>query len=442
MRIEDLYLKQYVVTDRMCFFASTFTIFYDNFVSRWDIYRISLNAFLVAFKLHDEGFDVFALSLPVLNALLSVRIEVLFLLISQSLSLKSIRLLLLELSDGVLVLNVSLLLLEIVQLTCSLPFLFFLLLLSHLQLFVTHLPETGKLNLFLLDCVLLSLLSLYLKLATPLNSCLHLSFAQLLLLKESVSTVLCLSDLPVQSLFLVVLQRTELLNLTIDHFLPSLLLISKALLLTLLLQIFKHFTLHSEGLNLFFFLDFLEALCFFDLGELSVGFGQVRAHLSDLLLTLDFALLFSLQVLLSLSLDEFALEHLLLELFDEGEFEVFELLADVFCVGLLQLVLLLQLGAHLFIVLRHFLFLNLFPVLVNVFLDHLFATPHGLLGLLLVSHVAHQHFSLERLDHVLLLVHRQVRLFNLLSAQFVLVLLLLRVLLSALDLSHNLNEPT
>ena len=146
-------------------------------------------------------------------------------LVSESLGLKGVNLLLLELSNAVLVLDVGLLLLEVLQLTCALSLFFLFLLLSHLQLFVSNLPEVSEFCLFTLDRVLLCLLSVDLKLATPLNGCLHLGFALLLLLKQSVSTVLSFGHLTVQNFLLVVLQSTELFDLTINHALPSLLLV-------------------------------------------------------------------------------------------------------------------------------------------------------------------------------------------------------------------------
>jgi len=153
------------------------------------------------------------------------------------------------------------------------------------------------------------------------------------------------------------------------------------------------------------------------------------------LLTCNFTLLFTLQVFLSLPLDKFALEHLLLELLDEVEFEVFELLADVLGVDLLELVLLLELGAHLLIVLGHLRLLDLDPVALNVLRNSLLAGGHHLLSLLLVCHIAHEHLTLEGLNHVLLLVHRLIRTLNLLSSQLVLVVLLFSVRLSTVNLS-------
>lgn len=101
----------------------------------------------------------------------------------------------------------------------------------------------------------------------------------------------------------------------------------------------------------------------------------------------------------------------------------------------------LELGAHLLVILNHFMFLNFFPVLLHVLLDGDFAVFHGLLGLLLVCHVAHQHFALKCLDHVLLLVHRLVRPLDLQTSKFVLVVLLFRILVSAINL-HSIQKQT
>ena len=64
----------------------------------------SLDALLVVLELHDERFHVLALSLPGLDGVLGVRVEVLLLLIDKRLGLESGGLGLLELPHGVLVL--------------------------------------------------------------------------------------------------------------------------------------------------------------------------------------------------------------------------------------------------------------------------------------------------------------------------------------------------
>ena len=68
----------------------------------WD----SEDALLVVLELHDQRLDVLALTLPVLDALLSIRVEVLLLLVEKGLSLEGCSLLFLEFCDGVPVLNI------------------------------------------------------------------------------------------------------------------------------------------------------------------------------------------------------------------------------------------------------------------------------------------------------------------------------------------------
>jgi len=174
-------------------------------------------------------------------------------------------------------------------------------------------------------------------------------------------------------------------------------------------------SLSGKCLNLLLLLDFLKSLGLLDLHQLLVCFGKVGAHLSDLLLTGNFTLFFTFEVLLSLAFDELTLEHLLFKLLDEVEFEVFKLLADVLSIGLLKFVFLFQLCAHLLIVLGHFLLLDVHPVALNLSLHLLLTLVHLLLGLLLVSYITHEHFTFEGLDHVLLLMHSFVSLIDLLA---------------------------
>ena len=298
-------------------------------------------------------------------------------------------------------------------------------------------PESGELAVFSHLGRLLSLLPPDLELTAPLNGGLHLGLPSLLLLEKPVRSVLSLGHLPVQHFLLVVFQGAQLFNLPVDHGLTSLLLISKTLLFSLLFHCFKCLTFLREGFDLLFFFKFLKSFSLLDLHELCVCVSEICAYLSNLLLTGDFTLLLTLQVLFGLPFDQFAFKHLLFELLDEVEFEIFKLLANVPGVGLLKFVLLLELGAHLLIVLCHLLLLDFDPVCLDVARDLLLALVHLLLGLLLVSHVAHQHLSLEGLHHVLLLVHRFVCPLNLLPPQLVLVILLLSVQSSPFNLISN-----
>lgn len=151
---------------------------------------------------------------------------------------------------------------------------------------------------------LLGPLPLDLELTASLDGSLHLGFPLLLLLVESIRSVFGLGNLPVQHLFLVVPQGAQLFDLPVDHALASLLLISKSLLFSLLLHSFEGLTLLGKCLNLLLLFNFLESLSLLNLQQLIVCVGEVRAHLSDLLLTRDLTLLFALKIFLSLSLDK------------------------------------------------------------------------------------------------------------------------------------------
>ena len=179
------------------------------------------DALLVVLELHDEGLDVLALGLPLLDALLGVRVEVLLLLVSQSLRLQSVSLSLLEVTNGLGVLYIGLGFLEVLELSIPLSLLLLLLLLGELELFVADLPELSVFGVFLLLGVLLGLLALDLQLTRPLDGGLHFGLALLLLLVETVGAVLGLGDLAIQNLLLVVLQGLKLSDLAVDHFLSS-----------------------------------------------------------------------------------------------------------------------------------------------------------------------------------------------------------------------------
>ena len=136
----------------------------------------------------------------------------------------------------------------------------------------------------------------------------------------------------------------------------------------------------------------------------SVGFHDVGFNASSLLLALELADLLTLKILLSLTLDEFTFKHLLLQRLDVINFEFFELIRDGLRVLHLLVVFALELGTHLGIVLLHLLLLKLFPVIVNMALDCVFASLVFLLGVLLLHNVREQHFAFKGFDHVLRVV--------------------------------------
>lgn len=90
----------------------------------------SLDKLVVVFEFHDEWSDVFAVALPLLDALFGVGVEVLRLVVKQGLGSLSLFLLISKFVHLLLVFNSSLSLVECGKFLHSNAFFFFLLLLS------------------------------------------------------------------------------------------------------------------------------------------------------------------------------------------------------------------------------------------------------------------------------------------------------------------------
>ena len=196
--------------------------------------------------------------MPLGNALLCIRVEVLLLLIEESLRLYGIGLLLLEFLDALSLLGIVLSLDEGSQLLCSLSFFLFLLLFGQLQLLVTDPPEFSKIFVFLFFSGRLLLFTLNLDCSATLNSIFHVGFPLLLLIIESVSFVFSLSNLSVQYLILVVLKLLQLFDLTVNHALSLILLGFESFILTFFFHLITLVSLLRELADFLFFFYFLE----------------------------------------------------------------------------------------------------------------------------------------------------------------------------------------
>ena len=274
------------------------------------------NTLLIVLKLHDERLDVLALALPLCDALLSIRVEVFLLLVEKRLSLYSVDLFLLKLLNSFRLLSVILSLDEFCQFLGSLPFLLLLLLLCHLKLLVTDPPELSEVLVLLHLAGRLLLLSLDLEGPAPLNCCLHISLSLLLLLEEPVGSIFSFSDLSVQHLLFVVLKLPKVFNLTVNHFLSLVQFGLESLALSLFLHGFAIISLPCKFFNLLLFLSLLQKSSLLLFHLILIGFRQVSSHLGSAFLPLNFLLLFPLQILLNLPLDQFALKEFLLDLLD------------------------------------------------------------------------------------------------------------------------------
>lgn len=107
---------------------------------------------------------------------------------------------------------------------------------------------------------------------------------------------------------------------------------------------------------------------------------------------------------------------------------------DSLGIGLALLVFLFKLLAHFAVILIEFLFFEVTPVLVNLFIDGFLALLKSFLSFTFVQNVGVKQLALESLDHVLLVVQMPINTFNLLSAELILIFLLFSVNLTSSNL--------
>jgi hypothetical protein len=284
---------------------------------------VSHNALFVVFKFHDDRLNVLALSLPLVDALLRVGVEVFFLLVEQGLGLEGGFLVCHELLRLKRVLLVVLILDEVGQFHVSCTILLLLLLLSKRQLVVADAPELSKLFLFLLLLLTLLLLALNLECTAAVDGGLHFSLFPFVFLKQTVSLVFSLGNLLVQNSLSIVLECLQLCNLRIDHLLSLVLLLLEFLLFTFFFHVIKLLSLLVVLLNFLGLRNVPKSFSLLLLHLLLVHFRQVSPILCNLFESLEFLHFFTFQVLLCLALDELAFKHLFLDLLDVPEFEVF-----------------------------------------------------------------------------------------------------------------------
>lgn len=279
--------------------------------------------------------------------------------------------------------------------------LFSFLLLSKLELLVADLPEVSEVLLFLELIGLALVLAVNLQRARSFNGLLHFEFAALLLFVKTIGLILSLSNLLIQNLLLVVAEGSELLDLGVDHLLSSI----ELVLGTELHSVNSHLVhlefLLSELFDVSLFLKFLLARQLGHSNLIGVGFHNVGLDTGGLFLALELSNLLALEVLLCLALNKFTLEHVFLELLDVVDLEFLELVADGLGVVHLFVVLALELGAHLGVVLFHFLNFEFFPVLLDVLVNDGLTGFVLALCILLFHHIRNEHLRLEGLDHVL-----------------------------------------
>ena len=104
--------------------------------------------------------------------------------------------------------------------------------------------------------------------------------------------------------------------------------------------------------------------------------------------------------------------------------------------GILHLFMILffQFLTEPFVILGHFLSLELLPLKINLLLKGLLLFPRFHLDLLLSSDITHEHLAVEGLDHVLVVMEHLIGFIKLLLSESLLIRLLFGVNSSPFDL--------
>lgn len=395
---------------------------------------LSYDLLLVVFKLQDDGLDVLALALPLLDALFGVGVEVLLLLVLEGLVVQGLVLLVNEVLLSFEILVVLLLLEVVSQLNASLSLFFALLLLSDCELLISELPELGELHFFFLGISNFFILAIDLILSAFLDGGFHFSSSHLFFFEQDVGFVFGLGNLLVEHFFFLVSDFHELLDLTVDEGLSDLLFVCEALGLLCFFEVLESFSLLSILLDSSVFLFLLDGNLSLHSEEFFVCFLVLISLVGSSLPPEQLLLLFSLEFFLNLFLDEFTLELILLDSLNKGHLEVLELRFNIISILHLLPIFLLELLPEPLIILLHLLLLKLLPLKLYLLFQLVSLLPVLPLDLLLGEHVREQHLAVQGLDHVLVVVEHLVSFVQLFLAQVLLVCLFFGIDSSSLDL--------
>ena len=226
---------------------------------------VSQDTFLVILKLHNKRLNIFALSLPLFDALFGVIVEVFFVLIKQSSRLKTRILLLLKFFNNLILFNLRLLLKETLHFFISLASLLLLLLLSNKKFFVSVGPEMSKFFFFLLSRGSLLLFAINLEFSRSLDSRFHFNSLSLLIFIQTICFMFSVGNLFWQDFFLITFKLSQLFDLTINHLLSSILLFLEFVLFSFFFKLIESSSLSSMFFNFGLFLKqsySLALLCF------------------------------------------------------------------------------------------------------------------------------------------------------------------------------------
>lgn len=156
------------------------------------------------------------------------------------------------------------------------------------------------------------------------------------------------------------------------------------------------------------FLPLLQGNFCLNLKKVFISFFKFFSSLSSSLSSLQITHSFSLKFFLNLSFYKLTLKLLFLHLLNVIQFKIFQLLLDVLCVFHLFVILLLKFFPQTLIILKHFLSLKFFPLQIDFSVELLFFLLICLLYLLFRCNITKQHFAMQCLNHVLVIMEHLI----------------------------------
>lgn len=179
--------------------------------------------------------------------------------------------------------------------------------------------------------------------------------SSLLLLEQAPRFLLCLPNLLIQNFVLLILNACQSLRLPINQLLPRLLLLHKLLLFFVFSKLVHGILLLPVDLNFGHLLGFFDLLLSHVVNQLQVSLLEVITLHSLLLLPVHLSLVLLLDLVIDLPLDQFTLEHIVLQSLDVGHLIIVQLVVDNLLVARLLFVFHQQFLPHFYVIFVHFL---------------------------------------------------------------------------------------
>ena len=187
------------------------------------------------------------------------------------------------------------------------------------------------------------------------------------------------------------------------------------------------------------FFSFFESNLSLNFKKILISLFKFLSGFSSSLLSLKIAHSFSFKLFLDLSLYKFALKLFFFHLLNVIQFEIFKLCLDVLSILHLFVILLLKFFPQTLIILKHFLSLKFFPLQIDFPVELLFFLLMSLLDYLFRCNIAQKHFTMQCLNHILVVVEHFICLVQLFLSLLLLICLLFCINSSSFDLLQKMR---